>query len=198
MSVLDYERGFPNLSGLSKLGMSEWLFAKTSWRGSVASHKIGDLQHFEPVVHMFPVINQKLMIFHECNLFFIFLPEVRVGFLPCGIRNTASLNCLFIFFWIVLEIFVQHLCVGLLASVQCCRTQAVEGIARRQFCHSLQPVQSAFSRFCEPEVVKMLMFYGNWMPVIPSAEVTTVEIWALRRNELSRKKINHYLLSRIE
>jgi len=57
MLVSDYERGFPDLPGLLKLGVSELLFAVTSWRGNVASHKVGDLQHFEPVVHVFLVIN---------------------------------------------------------------------------------------------------------------------------------------------
>lgn len=56
MLIFDYERGFPNPHRLLKLGVSRWFFAKTCRRGSVASCKVGCIQHFEPVVHILLVI----------------------------------------------------------------------------------------------------------------------------------------------
>lgn len=56
MLIFDYERGFPNPHRLLKLGVSRWFFAKTCRRGSVASCKVGCIQHFEPVVRILLVI----------------------------------------------------------------------------------------------------------------------------------------------
>lgn len=99
-------------------------------RGNIASHRVEDLQHFEPAI---PSPKPEV---HETSwmqtISDILAKTLCVGFLPCGIRNTASLHCLFIyffkFFWKCLCKICMPVCLDPdCASIQCCETGCGEG-----------------------------------------------------------------------